>query len=85
MIPFAKKAVMERNGPHRYLRLKTTVDGLGAWTFLMPTSRYPQPWSCARASSNENLTSAAVIAFPFEKRTPLRSLMVYFLPFFETL
>src|SRR5262245_226743 len=85
MIPFANRARSARNGAQGYLRLKTTVDLLGAWMFLMATSRYPQPLSCARASSIENFTSAAVIGWPFEKRTPLRSLRVYFFPPCETL
>src|SRR5438067_12745060 len=83
MIPFAKRAMSATNGAHGSFRLKTTVLGLGASMLLIAASRYPQPFACARASSIENLTSADVIALPFENLTPLRSLNVYVFPSFD--
>src|ERR671910_89504 len=80
MTPLANTAASARNGVHGYLRLITTVYRSGVCTFLIATSRKPQPLSCCRASSNENLTSAEVIGCPFEKRTSRRSLNVYLLP-----
>ena len=83
MIPFANNAMSATNGAHGNLRWKTTVLGSGASMLLIAASRYPQPFAWARASSIENLTSAAVIGLPFENFTPLRSLKVYVLPSFD--